>query len=186
MPLPPWPTPPPPLERAQSVLGGELTLLGLPQGVAWQVGFASAFELVLRREGQLVGRRYRAEHQSMLLWAHQRLPALNAALETNLDLIVIEVDTPDGVPQIVPRDVWDRQRGALLDHASARDVLTRAHLAPPPHSLLGEVTSLLDLQVRMASLGAPGTRLEVRRHEGGLVAARAVLTVEVGRAAERR
>ncbi|MBI5497318.1 MAG: hypothetical protein HY904_20050 [Deltaproteobacteria bacterium] len=181
MPLPPWPTPEPPSDQPTQVLGGEVALMAPPRGATWQIGFMSSFELLLRREGQLLRRHAHNTQVAMSLWAHHRLPALQAALGPDLDLLVQE--TAEGIQ---PRDAWDRRRGALLDPAASRDVFARARLDPPAVSLLGEVRTRNELQTRMASVGAPGTQLEARRSEGGVVVARAVLAVETARPLGRR
>lgn len=184
--LPPWPELPPWVERVQSLLGGDITLRRRAPQDLWQAGFCGNFELMLRHNGTRVGRRAKGQVAAVMLWAHGRLPALFAALGQDLDVMAHELTqpSPDGAVVGV-LDVWDRRKGALLDHAALRDVCTRARLEPPTVALLGEVRTLADLQARMAALGAPGTVLEARREEGGVVTARALVTVEAGRSGKR-
>jgi hypothetical protein len=187
MPLPSWPSPPPPTEHIQPLLGGEITLRRPLQGVLWQVGFASPYELVLRRDGELVGRRNRGIHHPVMLWAHDRIPSLNGALGSNLDLLVCEVRVgPEHPPRVDVVDVWERRQQALVEHASLREVCARARLEPPTVALLGEVGTVGDLQARVMALGAPGTQLEARREDGGLVTARALVVVGTARPRGRR
>ncbi|MEW5851343.1 MAG: hypothetical protein AB2A00_21320 [Myxococcota bacterium] len=178
MPLPPWPQLGEISDRAQSVLGGEVTLHHPPTSALWQVGFASQFELVIREDGQL-HRGGRDPHCApVLLWAHLRCAALNNALGSDLDLLL------KAEPTISVVDVWDRRRGALCDHARTREVLSRARVEAPVVALLGEVRTLAELTTRTVALGAPGSLVELRREEGGVVVARAHLRVGSARTRE--
>ncbi len=187
MSLPPWPELPPPVDRVQTLLGGDITLRRRAPKDLWQLGFCGQFELLMRHNAQRVGRRTKGQIGAVMLWSHGRLPALHAALGQDLDVLAHELPTPTqdgGVVGVL--DIWDRRKAALLDHAALRDVCTRARLDPPTVALLGEVRTLADLQARMAALGAPGTVLEARREEGGVVTGRAFVTVEAGRTAGKR
>lgn len=169
--LPPWPRIPAPAQGAQALLGGELIMRAPLEGVSWQVGFAAPFELVIRREGKRLRRPRTRADDAVMLWAHQRCPALQGTLE-GLDLLLRTTAADNDVyPRILVADVWDRQRQVLLDHRQLREACSALDGAGPQVSTLGEIRTLSELQTRVTSLAGPGARMELRREEGGVVVA---------------
>lgn len=168
------------------LLGGELTLRLPPAGERWHVSFASPYELNLREEGRRFAPRYSHRGGPVAVWAHSRCPALYNALGRSMGLVVCINANAEGHAEVVPLDVHDRKRGIWLAHGPVREILSAVRVAGAPLTLLGEVTTLAELETRMAALVAPGTQVEVRREEAGAVVASALAVVDVARAQGRR
>lgn len=154
-------------------------------GALWQVGFAAPFEMVLREEGALRRSFWAARRAPVGLWASCRAAALNAALGNERDLLIRVPPswegTLDGPLPVEPLDIWDRRKQALLGHHQAREVLMRAGLPVPKVAILGEMRSLHELTARAHQVGIPGSTVELRREEGGVVVERAWMKLGASR-----
>jgi hypothetical protein len=146
---------------------GEAVALPVPSGKAVTLRFPSSFESWLTLGGERVREDTGPEARELLLWASRRLPALSRALEERLGLRGVFVPPSAGShAHVVVTDLVQLDDGEFLDHGLLRERLESANVELARFSLLGLLSTKVELDKRVRATWAPGTLVELRVEDG--------------------
>ncbi len=178
---------------------GDVVTAPVPSGSAVTLRFASPFEPWLSLNGRRVVVDDGEEARAVLLWMSRRLAALMRALDTSRGLRGVLVPLTAGSAQqgsgqrgsshpgpagnaggVVVTDIIRLEDGSAADHGSLGAVLEGARVRLLPFAVLGPSMSKSELLLRVRTLYAAGTPLEVRIEDHERVVGRRRL--RVGRA----
>jgi hypothetical protein len=171
-------------DEAAPLLEGEVVALPVPAGARVTLRFPSAFELYLTRDGRRITDDDGPAARELLLWASRRLPSLWRALGEDIVLLAAQSDGAVVVTDLVhvervldPRDDEPVARAEFLDHGALRERLEPCGLALARFSLLGALGTKAELERRVRAAWAPGTLVEVRIEDDGVIVSRRRLRV---------
>lgn len=175
------PIPEPELDEDGAPLpDGESVALPAPAGARVTLRFPSAFEVYLTVGGSRVTDDDGPAARDLLLWCGRRLPALWRALGERSALLAVHNDGRVLVTDLaeLERDPdTDAEIARFLDHGALRERLEPCGVELSPFSLLGPIGTRAELDRRVRAAYAPGTLVEVRVEDGGLIASRRRLRV---------
>lgn len=165
--LPP-PIPDPPLVEGNAPFpDAEVVVLPAPAGRRVTLSFASPYEPYLTLDDGRVLDHPDADTRRLVTWMARRLPALFRALELRYGLLGV---LDEG--EVIVLDALDRESDTFVDHGRLRQLLGQARVKLPAFAILGSVANRGELGVRLRSMFAAGTSVEVRHEDGGRVVAR--------------
>ena len=163
---------------------GDVVTAPVPSGPVVTLRFASPYEPWLTLRGQRVLGDDGDDTRSVLLWLSRRLAALTRALDVTRGLrATLTPAQHAGTPHasvVVVTDVIRLEDGSAADHQSLATVLEGARVKLPAFAVLGPAMSRNELLLRVRTLYAAGTPLEVRSEDQERVLGRRRL--RVGRA----
>ncbi len=154
---------------------GDVITAPVPSGPVVTLRFASSFEPWLTLDGKRVVGDDDADARSVLIWMSRRLAALMRALDLSRGLRATLTQR-----DIVVTDVVRLDDGSAADHGSLGGILEGARVKTLPFAVLGPSMSKSELLIRVRTLYAAGTPLEVRIEDNERVLGRRRL--RVGRA----
>lgn len=154
---------------------GDVVTAPVPGGSVVTLRFASSFEPWLTLNGKRVVGDDDAEARAVLIWMSRRLAALMRALDLGRGLRATLTQK-----EIVVTDVIRLEDGSAADHGSLGAILEGARVKTLPFAVLGPSMSKSELLLRVRTLYAAGTPLEVRIEDHERVLGRRRL--RVGRA----
>lgn len=160
---------------------GDVVTAPVPSGPVITLRFASPYEPWLTLRGKRVLVDDGDDTRAVLLWLSRRLAALTRALDVTRGLRATL--TPGSAGQasvVVVTDVIRLEDGSAADHQSLASVLEGARVKLLAFAVLGPAMSKNELLVRVRTLYAAGTPLEVRSEDQERVLGRRRL--RVGRA----
>lgn len=177
---------------------GDVVTAPVPSGPTVTLRFASPFEPWLSLNGRRVTVDDSDDARAVLLWMSRRLSALMRALDTSRGLRGVLTPSSEKQPAghgghgshgghghghgggVVVTDVIRLEDGSAADHGSLGGVLEGARVRMLPFAVLGPSMSKSELLLRVRTLYAAGTPLEVRIEDHERVIGRRRL--RVGRA----
>lgn len=154
---------------------GDVVTAPVPSGPIVTLRFASSFEPWLTLDGKRVVGDDDADARTVLIWMSRRLAALMRALDLSRGLRAVLTQR-----DIVVTDVVRLDDASAADHGSLGAILEGARVKTLPFAVLGPSMSKSELLVRVRTLYAAGTPLEVRIEDNERVLGRRRL--RVGRA----
>lgn len=159
---------------------GDVVTAPVPSGPVVTLRFAQAFEPWLTLNGKRVVGDDDADSRAVLLWMSRRLSALMRALDLSRGLRATLTGPRSVDGGVVVTDVIRLDDGAAADHGSLSAVLEGAHVKTLPFAVLGPSMSRGELLIRVRTLYAAGTPLEVRFEDQERVLGRRRLRVGRG------
>jgi hypothetical protein len=171
----------PPIDADDApVPDGDVVTAPVPSGPVVTLRFASPFEPWLTLNGKRVVADDDGDARVVLLWMSRRLAALMRALDTSRGLRATVTGARSTGEAIVVTDVVRLDDGSAADHGSLGANLEGARVKTLPFAVLGPSMSKSELLLRVRTLYAAGTPLEVRIEDNERVLGRRRL--RVGRA----
>jgi len=162
-------------ERDAPLGEGEIVVRPLGSAPRLALFFASVWEPFLLLDGKRLLAHEERRHRRTFTWLGRHLPVLHRALESERVLFAELTEAGVVVVDVASLD----EEGAFLDHAAVRRMLGSQLPMFAPFALLGPISSKNDLMGRLRAMYATGSRVEVRREDGGKVIGRRM--VQVGR-----
>ncbi len=164
----------PPLADAPlaELVGGELVARPLLEGRRLIVAFRSPYELSLSVDGIAVLPRPAPADRRALIYATRRLPALFAALEERLALVLIE----QAGARYTAVDLFDREAGCYASHDRLLRSTERLEIPQPTFAFLGCPRHEGELRRLLEQSRGLGERLELSRQEDDRVVCRSLVT----------